>query len=82
MLRRSWGLANISRAVQWLNGSYGIWFNKAHDRVKLLWWTIAVAMGAFARPTGTRLAMHIHVGEQGDALGLAQCLCVQRRSGC
>jgi len=24
--------ANISRAIQWLNGSYGIWYNKAHDR--------------------------------------------------
>jgi len=23
---------NISRAIQWLNGSYGMWFNKAHER--------------------------------------------------
>lgn len=23
---------NISQGVQWLNGSYGIWFNKSHDR--------------------------------------------------
>ena len=24
--------ANVSRAIQWLNGSYGIWYNKRHDR--------------------------------------------------
>jgi len=25
--------ANLSRAMQWLNVSYGVWFNKRHDRV-------------------------------------------------
>lgn len=23
---------NISRAIQWLNGSYGVWYNRRHDR--------------------------------------------------
>ena len=27
---------------------------------------IAIAMGAFDGPTGTRLAMHIHVADKGD----------------
>jgi REP element-mobilizing transposase RayT len=25
--------ANLSRAMQWLNVSYGVWFNRRHDRV-------------------------------------------------
>ncbi len=32
---------------------------------------IAIAMGAFDRPTGTRLAAHIHVADQGDYYDLA-----------
>ena len=27
---------------------------------------IAIAMGAFDQPTGTRLGMHIHLAEKGD----------------
>jgi hypothetical protein len=32
---------------------------------------IAIAMGAFDRPTGTRLAMHIHVADKGDYYDVA-----------
>ena len=35
---------------------------------------IAVAMGAFDRPTGTRMAMHIFVDDQGDYYDIADGL--------
>ena len=40
-------------------GSVLFWDPIHHDR-------IAIAMGAFDKPTNTRLAMHIHVASKGD----------------
>ena len=36
--------------------------------------TIAIAMGAFDRPTGTRLARHIFVADKGDYYDIADGL--------
>jgi hypothetical protein len=35
---------------------------------------IAIAMGAFEKPTGTRIAMHIHVADKGDYYDIADGL--------
>ena len=42
------------------------------DRVKHDW--IGVSMGAFDKPTGTRLAIHIFVAEKGDYYEIADDL--------
>ena len=36
---------------------------------------IAVSMGAFDPPTGTRIARHIHVADKGDYYEIADTLC-------
>ncbi len=45
-------------------GSVLFWDPVYHDRT-------AIAMGAFDKPTGTQLAMHIHVTSKGDYYDIA-----------
>ena len=53
--------ANISRAVQWLNGSYGIWFNKAHDRSGHVFGERFKAILLENGATGLEVSLYIHM---------------------
>ncbi len=48
-------------------GSYLFWDPIRHER-------IAIAMGAFDKPTGTHLGMHIYVADKGDYYDIADGL--------
>ena len=48
-------------------GSYLFWDPVRHER-------IAIAMGAFDKPTGTRLGTHIYVADKGDYYDIADGL--------
>ena len=48
-------------------GSYLFWDPIRHER-------IAIAMGAFDQPTGTRLHIHIYVADKGDYYDIADGL--------
>ena len=59
--------AKVRRGFCSICGSVLFW-----DPVEKDW--LGVAMGAFDRPTGTRLAMHIFVAEKGDYYDIADGL--------
>lgn len=76
-----WVSTDVERAHLTLHGEEHLVWYATSDRVRrgfcktcgatLLWDpihkdTIAIAMGAFESPTGTRLAHHIHVADKGD----------------
>ncbi len=54
----------VQRGFCSICGSVLFWDPIHHDR-------IAIAMGAFDAPTGTRLAVHIHVASKGDYYDIA-----------
>lgn len=81
-----WASTDVARAALTIRGEDALTWYRSSEKVRRgfcsvcgssLFWepigkgTIAVAMGAFERPTGTRLAMHIHVAEQGDYYDIA-----------
>lgn len=81
-----WASTDVARAALTIRGEDTLTWYRSSEKVRRgfcsvcgssLFWepigkaTIAVAMGAFERPTGTRLAMHIHVAEQGDYYDIA-----------
>ena len=76
-----WASTDVSRADLTIHGAENLtWFRSSEkvqrgfccrcgsslfwDPIKKDW--IAISMGAFDRPTGTRLGMHIYVAEKGD----------------
>jgi hypothetical protein len=76
-----WASTDVPRDALTIRGADNLTWFRSSERVQRgfcstcgssLFWepigkdTIAVAMGAFDRPTGTRLAMHIHVADKGD----------------
>lgn len=76
-----WASTDVPRDALTIRGAENLTWFRSSERVRRgfcsacgssLFWEpigkdmIAVAMGAFDRPTGTRLAMHIHVADKGD----------------
>jgi hypothetical protein len=76
-----WASTDVPRSALTIEGAAGVTWFRASGKVRrgfcstcgsFLFWdpverdTIAVAMGAFERPTGTRLASHIYVADKGD----------------
>ena len=76
-----WASTNVKRSDLQLGGADKITWYRASQKVRrgfcsicgaFLFWDpiamdiIAIAMGAFDLPTGTRLAKHIFVGDKGD----------------
>lgn len=76
-----WASTDVARDALTIRGAENLTWFRSSERVRRgfcsacgssLFWEpigkdmIAVAMGAFDRPTGTRLAMHIHVADKGD----------------
>jgi hypothetical protein len=84
-----WASTDIPRAALTLHGADRLtWFHSSENVRRgfcatcgsFLFWdpvgrdTIAVAMGAFDPPTGTRLARHIFVADKGDYYDIADAL--------
>jgi hypothetical protein len=81
--------ADVPRSALTIQGSENLSWYRSSERVRrgfcarcgssLFWepldrdWT-AVAMGAFDKPTGTKLKMHIHVAGKGDYYDIADGL--------
>jgi hypothetical protein len=76
-----WASTDVPRDALTLHGANNLSWFRSSERVRRgfcstcgssLFWEpigkdmIAIAMGAFDRPTGTSLAMHIHVADKGD----------------
>lgn len=73
---------NLSRAVQWLNVSYSVWFNRRHDRTGHLFQgrfkSIAVEREAWA----LALSRYLHLNPvRITALGLGKSEAAARRAG-
>lgn len=84
-----WASTDVARAALTIRGADRLtWFHSS-DKVRRgfcsacgssLFWdpiekdTIAVAIGAFDRPTDTRLAIHIYVADKGDYYDIADGL--------
>lgn len=84
-----WASTDVPRAALTLEGGDRLTWYQASDKVRrgfcstcgsFLFWEpigrdkIAVAMGAFDPPTGTRLAHHIFVADKGDYYDIADGL--------
>ena len=76
-----WASTEIARSALTIYGVENLSWFRSSEKVQRgfcstcgssLFWdpiekdTIAIAMGAFERPTGTRLRMHIYVADKGD----------------
>jgi len=84
-----WASTDVPRADLRVQGADNITWYQSSDKVRrgfcstcgsvLFWdplerdWT-GIAMGAFDKPTGTRLAMHIFVADKGDYYDIADGL--------
>lgn len=84
-----WASANVQRDALTISGTDRLSWFQSSERVRrgfcsscgsFLFWepihkdVIAVAMGAFDAPTGTRLEMHIFVADKGDYYDIADGL--------
>jgi hypothetical protein len=84
-----WASTDVSRADLTIQGAENLTWFRSSEKVQRgfcsrcgssLFWdpikkdTIAIAMGAFDRPTGTRLGMHIFAAEKGDYYDIADGL--------
>lgn len=84
-----WASTDVPRSALTLHGADSLTWYHSSDRVQrgfcstcgsVLFWdpiqqdTIAIAMGAFDQPTGTRLALHIFVADKGDYYDIADGL--------
>lgn len=76
-----WVSTDVSRAALTIHGADQLTWHRSSDKVQrgfcsrcgaFLFWdpigqdSIAIALGAFDRPTGTRLQRHIFVADKGD----------------
>jgi len=52
---------NVSRAIQWLNGSYGIWYNRRHDRTGHLFGERFKAILVEDSGWGLEVSVYIHM---------------------
>ena len=84
-----WASTDVARDALTLRGSEHLTWFRSSERVRrgfcsicgsVLFWDpigrdkIAIAMGAFASPTGTRLAKHIFTADKGDYYDIADGL--------
>jgi hypothetical protein len=84
-----WASTDVARDTLTIRGAEHLTWYRSSERVRrgfcavcgsALFWdpigraTIAVAMGAFAAPTGARLAKHIFVADKGDYYEIADGL--------
>ncbi len=84
-----WASTNVPRAALTIRGADNVTWFRSSERVRrgfcatcgsALFWdpiekdALAVAMGAFAAPTGTRLEMHIFTADKGDYYEIADGL--------
>ncbi len=84
-----WASTNVAREALSIDGEDKVRWYRSSERVRrgfcslcgsVLFWeplgkqVVAVAMGAFKKPTGTRLEMHIFVADKGDYYDLADGL--------
>jgi len=84
-----WASTDVPRDALTLQGSEHLTWFRSSERVRrgfcsvcgsVLFWDpierdkIAIAMGAFASPTGTRLAKHIFTADKGDYYDIADGL--------
>jgi hypothetical protein len=84
-----WASTDVPRAALTVKGEGNLSWYQASDRVRrgfcstcgaFLFWDslgkdrIAIAMGAFDKPTDTRLAHHIFVADKGDYYDIAEGL--------
>jgi hypothetical protein len=84
-----WASTDVSRAALTIHGAGNVtWFSSSENVRRgfcsscgsSLFWdpvrkdAIAIAMGAFDRPTGTRLRRHIFVADKGDYYDIADGL--------
>lgn len=81
-----WASTNVPRDAIRIEGEENVTWYRSSDKVRrgfcstcgsVLFWDpigrdkISVAMGAFDRPTGTKLAIHIFVADKGDYYDIA-----------
>jgi hypothetical protein len=84
-----WASTDVARSSLRIIGGENLSWYRSSEKVRRgfcstcgssLFWdpiekdTVGVAMGAFEPPTGTRLAMHIHVADKGDYYEIADGL--------
>ena len=84
-----WASTDVARDALEIRGAEHLTWHSSSERVRrgfcaicgsALFWdpigraTIAIAMGAFAAPTGTRLVKHIFVADKGDYYEIADGL--------
>jgi hypothetical protein len=84
-----WASTNVARSALTIHGAHGLTWFQSSEKVQrgfcsmcgsFLFWdpigldTIAVAMGAFEAPTGTKLRIHIFVADKGDYYEIADGL--------
>jgi len=64
---------NVSRAIQWLNGSYGIWYNRKHDRSGHLFGERFKAVLVEDSAWGLEASVYIHMNPVStEAVGLGK----------
>jgi len=84
-----WASTDVSRSALTIHGAESLAWYRSSEKVRRgfcavcgssLFWDplghdrIGVAMGAFDKPTGTRLGMHIFVADKGDYYDIADAL--------
>jgi hypothetical protein len=84
-----WASTDLPRAAVTVHGGEAVTWYRSSEKVRrgfcstcgsFLFWdpigrdTLSIAMGAFEQPTGTRLARHIFVADQGDYYDIADGL--------
>jgi len=84
-----WASTDVAKAAVTIHGADNVTWFQSSEKVRrgfcatcgsFLFWdpvhhgTIAIAMGAFDAPTGTRLAKHIFVADKGDYYDIADGL--------
>ena len=64
---------NVSRAIQWLNGSYGIWYNRKHNRTGHLFGERFKAILVEDSAWGLEASVYIHMNPVAtEAVGLGK----------
>ena len=81
-----WASTDVPRSRVTIHGGEGVTWYRSSEKVRrgfcstcgaALFWDplgrdfIGIAMGAFDPPTGTRLAIHVHVADKGDYYDIA-----------
>jgi REP element-mobilizing transposase RayT len=74
--------ANVSRAIQWLNGSYGIWYNRRHNRTGHLFGERFKAVLVEDSGWGLEVSVYIHMNPVAtEEMGLGKKRRAAQRQG-